>query len=532
MKDTVKCILGHIVDPVNKKIFDGEITVSGGRIAEIRSAQVSAGVSYIMPGFVDSHVHIESSMMLPAEFARICLRHGTVAAVCDPHEIANVLGEDGIELMLDNARSVPFHFAFGVPSCVPSCGGEIETCGCVLDSKTVARLLKRSEFRHLSEMMNYPGVLGGDPEVLAKLEAAREAGKPVDGHAPGLTGESRRAYARAGISTDHECSTLEEGRDAIAAGMKILIREGSAAKNFEALSPLIAEAPGRVMLCTDDSHPTDIIGGHINRLVKRALAAGYPLMDVLTAACVAPVRHYNLPVGLLQEGDSADFICVSDLTPEMRILGTCIAGEMLEDLQTPCFEVLPLHNICNAAPVSADDLKVSPAAARHIITVTDGSLLTGDEPFAEGADIQKIVCYNRYTPGARPVAAYIRGFGMKRGAFAQTIAHDCHNIVAVGTDDALLADVINRLIAMKGGIVATDGTRTDQLQLPVAGLISPLPVEDLAQKNRELEEVVRVSGCSMNAPFITLGFMSLPVIPALKLTDRGLFDSASMGFVS
>lgn len=528
-----QCLRGHIVDVVNRTLFDGEIKIHNGIITQIDiCSQLPREAPFIVPGFVDAHVHIESSMMLPREFARVAMRHGTVGVVCDPHEIANVLGMEGVELMIQNASALPFHFAFGAPSCVPSCGKEIETGGSRLDSRAVDSLLRRDEVYCLSEMMNYPGVLAGDEEVLAKIEAAKKAGKPVDGHAPGLVGEQRRQYAAAGISTDHECSGLDEAREAVSSGMYVLIREGSAAKNYRALAPLLAESPDRVMFCTDDSHPTDLLAGHINRLVSRALSEGYDLMDVLQVACVNPVRHYALPIGLLQVGDPADFICLSDITPSFRVLDTYLAGRRMAAVRTSPFELKPLYQVCEARPITEADLVPPKRRQEHVIVATDGSLLTGHEVYSDlPVDCQKLVCYNRYVQGARPAVAYIRGFHIDHGAIAQTIAHDSHNIVAVGSSDSLLCEVINRVIGLKGGIVATDGKEIVELPLPIAGLLSPASGEELAEQNVRLEELVKRTGCTMQSPFITLGFMSLPVIPDLKLTDKGLFDGRRFAFV-
>lgn len=513
------------MDVVGRAVYDGEIVARNGTIVSVTPRDGLPEESpYIVPGFVDAHIHIESSMMMPSEFARVALGHGTFGAVCDPHEIANVLGLEGIRLMLDDAKGVPFKFGFMAPSCVPSCGPEVETSGKCLDRDAVAALLGRDDIIGLAEMMNYPGVLAKDGEVMAKIRAAQAAGKPVDGHAPGLRGAQRKAYADAGISTDHECTTLEEGRDAIECGMYVLVREGSAARNFSALSPLIHESPESVMFCSDDIHPGDLVAGHIDRLVRRALSEGHSLMDVLTAACVNPVRHYHLPIGLLQPGDPADFLCISDLTAEFKILETYLDGRRIRIQPGPGFKMQDRYRICNASLVSPEDIAIVDKPGSSAIVASDGSLLTGKEAVCEvDAGLQKLVVYNRYTPGEKPQAAYIRGFGMKRGAIAQTIAHDCHNIVAIGTDDALIVDAVNRLIGLKGGIVVTDGKDTAELPLPVAGLISTLPAEELAAKEAYIEALVRKTGCTMQSPLITLAFMALPVIPELKLTDKGLF---------
>lgn len=518
---------GHIVNVIEGTIFDGVITVRNGIIASIQPCEVAPDAPYYMPGWVDSHVHIESSMMLPTEFARIAKRHGTIAAIADPHEIGNVLGIPGIELMLDNAKLTDFYFGFGVPSCVPAVGGDVETSGAVLDSHIVDSLLGRNDIYALSEMMNYPGVLNGDAEVMAKIAAAKRHGKPVDGHAPGVVGEQRMQYAAAGISTDHECSTMTEARDALKAGMYVQIREGSAAKNYDSLHYVLGIAPEQTMFATDDSHPTDLLNHHIDQHVRRSLALGYPLLDILKAASLNPIRHYKLPCGLLQVGDPADFIVLSDTTPQFRVLATYIRGVRHEDIASPAFEVLPEHRVCHALPITVADIQRTVSGDVPQIVARDCSLLTEDYVGPLDEESQKIVTYNRYVKGAKPAVGYIRGFKMTKGAFAQTIAHDCHNIIAVGADDESLVRVINHLIELGGGIVATDGEEMLELPLPIAGLISTQPAETLAEQNLALERMVQSCGCTMDSPFITLGFMALPVIPVLKLTDRGLFDAAT-----
>ncbi len=530
---TTESYAGRVVNILDGTVTDAKIVVKDGIIAGVIPCDVPDDAPYYLPGFVDSHVHIESSMMLPSEFARIAKRHGTVGAVCDPHEIANVLGVAGVELMLDNARNTDFYFGFGAPSCVPSCGTDVETSGEILDSKAVASLLKREDIMMLSEMMNYPGVLNADAEVMAKIDAARRVGKPVDGHAPGLVGEGRSQYAAAGISTDHECTQYEEARDAVASGMKVLIREGSAAKNYEALSPLIAECPDMLMLCTDDSHPTDLVQGHIDRIVRRAIKDGYPVMDVLRMACLNPVRHYGLKTGLLQVGDSADFIAVSDLSSDFKVIATFIHGVCQNDERSGDFELHDWHNRCEAAAITTEDIVYLNEGQSMIpqIVATDGSLFTDWYSGPKDSHSQKLVTYNRYVPEARPQVAYIRGFEITNGAIAQTIAHDCHNIIAVGSDDDMIVDMINRVISMRGGIAATDGKETATLPLPIGGIMSNLPGDDLSEINLKLERIVRQSGCPFNAPFITLAFMALPVIPKLKLTDKGLFDGNTFRFV-
>lgn len=532
----VTAFRGHIVDLVARRIFGGEIIVKDGRIDAIAECEVDAAAPYYMPGFIDSHVHIESSMMTPVEFARIALRHGTVGAVCDPHEIANVMGREGISLMLDLAGLTSFRFAFGMPSCVPSCSKEVETSGAVLDAHDVEEFMQRPDIYFLAEMMNFPGVLNADPEVMAKIAAAKAVGKPVDGHAPGLEGNDRMRYAAAGITTDHECHTIDTGRAAVAAGMIVQIREGSAAKDYAALAPLLAEAPGQVMLCTDDCHPEDFVRGHIDRIVRRAISEGYNVLDVLTAASLTPVKHYGIKAGLLQKGDPADFIVVTDLTPHFRVMKSYIDGEkvfsskgqytanrMLERSVHVQHDIVQrMINNFHATPITPADIARTPGAEESIIVATDGSLFTQCERGPITPEVQKLVVIERYSGQAVPQVAYIKGFGLTRGAFAQSIAHDCHNIVAIGSSDEDIVKVVNRVVEMQGGIAVTDGEVMEDLPLPVAGLISPLCGHELAFRCGLLSEVVKRAGCQMHSPFITLGFMCLPVIPQLKLTDKGL----------
>lgn len=536
---------GHIVDLIGRRIFGGEFEVKDGKIASMTECEVERDAPYFVPGFVDSHVHIESSMMTPVEFARIALRHGTIGAVCDPHEIANVMGAQGIDLMLKLAKLAEFRFAFGMPSCVPSCNADIETAGYALDAKDVAEFMQRDDIYFLAEMMNFPGVLSGDKEVMAKIEAARAAGKPVDGHAPSLMGDERARYAAAGISTDHECTTIETGRSAVRCGMIVQIREGSAAKDYAALAPLITEAPGQVMFCTDDCHPNDFVRGHIDRIVRRAITEGYDIMDILTAACLTPVKHYAIPSGLLQVGDPADFIVVNNLTPHFRVMKSYIGGEKvfsskglftanrLLERSVQIQKDLVTHMINNfrANPITPSDIARTPTSEENIIVASDGSLFTTHEVGAVTGDVQKLVVMDRYSGQAKPQVAYIRGFSLTKGAIAQSIAHDCHNIVAVGSNDEELAKVINRVIEMKGGIAVSDGVTIEDLPLPIGGLISPLCGHELAFRCDLLGEAARRAGCQFHSPFITLAFMCLPVIPMLKLTDKGLFNSQTFSFI-
>jgi len=540
-------IHARLVDLHARRIYPAEITVENGHIRHIREVgQAPAEAGFLLPGFVDAHVHIESSMLPPAEFARLAVVHGTVATVSDPHEIANVLGTEGVQFMLDDARRVPVKFCFGAPSCVPATG--FETAGAVLDAADVTRLLENPAIGYLSEMMNFPGVLHGDEQVLAKIAAAKRLGKPVDGHAPGLRGDEARRYFAAGITTDHECFTYEEGREKALLGVKILIREGSAARNFEALWPLLREFPEQVMFCSDDKHPDDLLRGHIDRLVARAVAKGCDLYDTLRAACLNPVLHYHLPVGLLREGDPADFVRVTDLTDfqvlETYIGGACVARNGASNLPHQ-FSGTPNRSV--VLPKKPADFHLP---SRHgtgivrIIRAWDGEIVTGNEEgharLQDGQllpypahDVLKIAVVNRYAPAEPPAIGFVRGFGLQRGALASSVAHDSHNIVAVGTDDMSLCAAVNAVIEAQGGISATDGAGdTRVLALPIAGLMSPMDGYELAGKYARLDAWVKGNlHCTLQAPFMALSFLALPVIPALKMTDLGLFDVGIFGFV-
>lgn len=531
---------GHLIDLHDRSIQPSFVHVRRGVIERIEPAD-DVPDQYLLPGFVDAHVHVESSMLTPSEFARAAVVHGTVATVSDPHEIANVLGLEGIEYMIDDGDRVPFHFAFGAPSCVPAT--PFETSGATLGPDAVAALLDREDVPYLSEMMNYPGAIERDPDVMAKIEAARARGKPVDGHAPGVRGEDAVRYADAGVETDHECVAIEEAREKLAAGMKIAIREGSAAKNFDELIPLMEEAPDRLMFCSDDRHPDALVAGHIDALVRRGLQRGYDRYDVLRAACVHPVEHYGLDVGLLREGDPADFIVVDD-PDALTVRQTYVEGELVaEDGETRVPRVSSdVINRFEAGSVEPSAFHVEARGPQiRVITASDNQLVTGetvvDTPQEKGwavadpeRDLLKLVVVNRYEEAA-PAVAFVRGFGLDKGALASTVAHDSHNVVAVGTSDASLARAINAVIDKKGGISAVaEGTHV--LPLPIAGLMSDEPHDVVARRYTRLSNFAQEQlGSSIDAPFMTLSFMALLVIPQLKLSDRGLFDGTEFEFV-
>jgi len=541
-------ITGNIVDVWKKTIYPAEVVVENGMIKSILETgnQLPGTGNFILPGFVDSHVHIESSMLIPSEFARLAVVHGTVGTVSDPHEIANVCGLEGVEFMIANGKQVPFKFNFGAPSCVPAT--IFETAGAVVNSDDVKKLLAKDEIKYLSEMMNFPGVLAKDTEVMKKIAAAHAIGKPVDGHAPGLRGEQAKEYIEAGISTDHECFTTEEAVDKLQHGMKILIREGSAAKNFEALIELLEDHPKMIMFCSDDKHPDSLVAGHINQLCARAVAKGIDVFSVLKAACVNPVLHYNLDIGLLREGDPADFIVAEDLT-NFNIRKTYINGELvaengesfIKSVSTPPIN----HFDCKA--ISMDVLKIrkekypSTEGKIPVIEALDGQLITnrlqlpGNEKNGEWVsdvdqDMLKMVVVNRYHTA--PVAkCFIKNFGFTNGAIASSVAHDSHNIVAVGVDDESLAKAINLVIAERGGISCVNEASAKVLALPVAGLMSAGDGYEVAEAYTAIDAMAKSLGSTLAAPFMTLSFMALLVIPHLKLSDKGLFDGDTFTFV-
>jgi len=534
-------IRGQVVDLVAGRIFPGSIEICDGRIAAVSQSD-AAPDQYIVPGLVDAHIHIESSMLPPSEFARLASVHGTLATVSDPHEIANVLGVKGVQYMIENGGQVPLKFYFGAPSCVPATG--FETTGSALHADDISLLLQQKDIHYLSEMMNYPGVIAGDDAVMKKIRLACRFGKPVDGHAPGLRGEAAAAYIEAGISTDHECTTIEEAREKIALGMHILIREGSAAKNFAALAPLIMEHPARCMLCSDDLHPDDLVRGHINLLVNRAIKLGYDPVSVLRCASLNPVRHYKLDVGMLQPGDAADFLLVDNLD-DFHIRSTWIDGIMVAGhgcSLIPRCHPLPINRFDASAKTPSDFrvqaaghcIRVIEAAENQLVTdcTIAAARLAGDAVIADtGRDLLKIAVINRYRD-ATPATAFIRGFGLQRGAIASTVAHDSHNIIAVGTSDEQICRAVNLLIAAQGGICAVCEDDSMLIPLPIAGLMSDQDGYQLAQRYAEINRFVHHLGCPMHAPFMTLSFMALLVIPRLKLSDQGLFDGDTFAFTS
>ncbi len=541
-------IKGNIVDILAKQIFYGEIIVQGGKISAIKKLLTTSDnnqtANFILPGFIDSHVHIESSMLVPSEFAKLAVVHGTVGTISDPHEIANVCGKQGVHYMIDNGKTVPFKFHFGAPSCVPAT--VFETAGAALDAIDVEELLHSNDIFYLSEMMNFPGVLNADEEVYKKIAAAKNIGKPIDGHAPGLRGEIAKKYIDAGITTDHECFTAEEALDKLQYGMKILIREGSAAKNFEALIGLMQEHYAMMMFCSDDKHPDSLTAGHINKLCARAVAKGIDVFKVLQAACINPVKHYKMNVGLLKNNDAADFIVVEDLI-NFKVFQTYINGILVaENGKSKIKTIAPavINNFeCNIKNVVDYKFNVAHFGQTvYAIEALDGQLITNKiicKPIIKNSfyesdvanNILKIVVVNRYKNA--PIAkGFIKNFGIKEGAIASSVAHDSHNIVAVGVDDESICNAINLVIKERGGVSAVKSNNKIVLGLPVAGLMSNQDGYIVAQQYTAIDKMVKDEmGSTLTAPFMTLSFMALLVIPHLKLSDKGMFDGDKFGFI-
>jgi len=544
----IQTVSGNLVDIFAKKIYAAEIQIDNGKIISIKPLTTSSFTNFILPGFIDAHVHIESSMLIPSEFARLAVVHGTVATVSDPHEIANVCGLKGVEFMIENGKKVPFKFNFGAPSCVPAT--IFETAGATLNADQIKILLEKDEIKYLSEMMNFPGVLHNDDEVMKKINAAHNLKKPVDGHAPGLRGADAKKYIEAGITTDHECFTKEEALDKLKYGMKIIIREGSAAKNFEALIDLLNDYLDDIMFCSDDKHPDSLVAGHINQLCARAIAKGIDVFKVLKAACVNPVLHYKLNVGLLKENDAADFIIVKDLKT-FEVLQTYINGNLVAENGKSLIKniiddnAITVNNFnCSKKQIHEFEYQTTIDAKEiftDVIEALDGQLITnkikapvkindGKMQSNIADDIIKLVVVNRYY-NTVIAKAFIKNFGLKSGAIASSVAHDSHNMVAAGVDDESLCRAVNLIIEKKGGISCVDNEMELLLALPVAGLMSNEDGYKIASAYTAIDAMAKKLGSKLSAPFMTLSFMALLVIPHFKLSDKGLFDGDAFALI-
>jgi adenine deaminase len=533
---------GNIVNIFDNSIFFGVISVFEGRIFNIvRTKEEMPEAPYFLPGFVDAHVHIESSMLVPSQFGKIAVVHGTVGTVSDPHEIANVLGTKGVEFMIENGEKIPFKFCFGAPSCVPAT--EFETAGAIVSVDDIEYLMANPKIGYLAEMMNFPGVIYENEEVLAKLAIAKKYHKPIDGHAPGLRGEQSQKYFSYGITTDHECFSYDEAKEKLEMGVKVLIREGSAAKNFNDLISLANEYSAQMMFCSDDKHPDDLVEGHINLLVKRAVESGVNVFKALRMASLNPVRHYDLNIGLLREGEPADFIEVNNLQ-DFKVLATYIDGNLVASKGVTLIQDVKAVKVNNfsAKAIKAEDLNIEiPKDSKSIktIKVNDGQLITDsflfdlaqrDADFLTTNDILKLVVYNRYKED-QPKLAFINGFGIKNGAIASSVAHDSHNIIAVGTSDEDIEQAINLIVREKGGISVVADEKMGVLPLPIAGLMSDRDGYEVAKDYTQIDQFTKSQlNCTLKSPFMSLSFMALLVIPSLKLSDKGLFDGNTFEF--
>ncbi|HOP03287.1 MAG TPA: adenine deaminase [Tenuifilaceae bacterium] len=540
MNKEVTVVKGVLVSPELRTKRGVEIVMSGGRIIEIKNCP-NVNKPFILPGFIDSHIHIESSMLIPSAFARMAVRHGTVAVVTDPHEVANVAGIDGIRFMVNDAKQTKLKFFFGIPSCVPA--SPIEKSGAVLGAEKVESLLKENDFYFLAEMMNFPGVVFNDKDVHRKLNAAKKVGKPIDGHAPGLSGVPLEQYVNSGISTDHECSTTEEAIEKIGLGMKIQIREGSAAKNFEKLIPIVKSHKDSVMFCTDDCHPDYLQKGHINKIVARAIELGYDLYEVLQIACINPINHYKIPIGKIEVNCKPDFTVVNDLVSfdviETYIDGEKIFGQNEVFLNEP--KTLP-NSFYFRDELCKEELKVTAKSQNlNVIGVIDGELITkwiketvlvpigSVVDTNPQQDLLKIVLLDRYS-NSKPIVGFIRGFGIKKGAIAASIAHDSHHIISVGCDDESIYKSLTWIIDSRGGICYTHN-ETQGIPLPFYGLMTSMDGDKVSQMYQELNNLVKENGCTLESPFMTASFMALTVIPELKIYHKGLFDSTNFKHV-
>ena len=561
----------YILDVLTDSVYPARITIEAGIFKEIVPIHVTEETKIdveglMLPGFIDSHIHIESSMMTPAQFAKIAVRHGTTAVVCDPHEIANVCGIEGIEFMIENASTVPFNFYFAAPSCVPATA--FETSGAILDSDDIEFLLQKDEIVALAEMMNFPGVIGQDSEVLRKLELARKYKKPIDGHAPLVSGKDLDKYIEQGIVTDHECSSFQEAMEKKQKGMKIMVRDGSSAKDMEALFDFSERIehyknqdsfgiiPNEVLsrrlhspifdfIVSDDKHPNDLIRGHLNESVKKAADLGIDIIKAIEMVTINPAAHFDLDAGSIVTGAKADFIIIDNLN-DLNILKTYISGECVFDGEEVLFDIgeVEVENSITSDEKFAEDFDVyfdGDECKVNVIECTDGDLLTKKATARlitkDGIvqpdifqDILKIAVVERY--GSNTVAnGFIKGFGLKKGAIASSIAHDSHNIVVVGYSSEMMAEAVNTVIENKGGIAVVSEDFEDSLSLPIAGLMSNEDAYDIAKKLDILHRMASALGCKLDSPFMTMAFMSLLVIPSIKLSDKGLFDGDSFEFM-
>ncbi len=537
----MKHLKGNIYD-YNTGGFIKGILIFDNTIVDIVEDSSIVENCFILPGFVDAHVHIESTMLTPIEYAKECVKHGVVAAITDPHEIANVCGVSGIKYMVKCANQTPVKIFTGAPSCVPATS--FETSGALISPADIESLFIEGLCSHLAEMMNFPGVLNGDEIVLKKIEVANRFQKNIDGHAPLLSGINLLNYISKNITTDHECITVSEAIEKIDAGMKIMLRESSASKDFDNLITLINSHPDYIMFCTDDCHPDELQNGYLEKLFRKALLKRYPIKNIIKGSNINAVNHYQLSVGSLKIGDYADFIVIDDLL-NFSILKTYINGDLVFDGINVLFTVQNISPINKffINKVSKNDLTIyaKKNSVINAIEIIPDSLITkhfkfsvcNNQFFLESditSDLLKIVVVNRYLK-AKPNVGFIRGFGLKYGAIGGSVSHDSHNIIVVGVDDASIISAIETIQTGRGGLVAISDHDIDFLPLPIGGLMSDKSCSEVASQYRHINESAKKLGTQLNSPFMTLAFMSLLVIPELKISDRGLFNINTYSFI-
>ncbi|REE28506.1 adenine deaminase [Methanothermobacter defluvii] len=532
-------IRGNILNVFTGDIYPAEIEVAGGRVRCVRSISGNFSV-IILPGFIDAHLHIESSMLTPSSFAAAAIPHGTVSTISDPHEIANVMGVDGVRFMIDDAAATPMKFYFTAPSCVPAT--PFETAGAEITAREIEELLRMDSVVALGEMMNFPGVIAGDDGVMAKIEAARDLNMPVDGHAPLLSGDELCTYIGAGISTDHECVSPEEVLEKRRLGMKIMAREGSSARNLRDLA-----AAGCDFLVSDDIHPADLLEGHMDRILRRAVDYGIDPVSAVQMVTINPAEHYGLSTGAIAPGWDADFVVVDSLrdfnVKRVYIDGRPVAEEGRYLIKRRGGTRAPPRKLeVPDFPVERLDFRAEgDEATVRVIDVLDGQLITEESvatlEVEDGAvqadtssDILRVSVLDRYGRG-NISSGFVHGFGLQEGAIASTVAHDSHNLIVVGVDPELMKRAVDILKKAGGGLVAVAEDDHRVLQLPVAGLMSDGDVFEVADGFENLNTFTEQLGSRLSAPFMTMSFLSLLVIPRLKIGDRGLFDVEKFEFV-
>lgn len=550
---------GRVVNVFNGEINETNLAIKGSIIAAIGNKYkqgkeiIDLEGKFLAPGLIDAHLHIESTLLQPAELARVIVARGTTSVINDPHEVANVLGVRGVEMMLEAAEDLPCDFFSTVPSCVPATA--METAGAAIDSEQVEKLLQHPGVVGLGEMMNYPGVLEGDPEVMKKILAAHRAGKVVDGHAPGLSGSELQAYLATGISTDHETITADEALEKIKSGMKVIIRHGSASSSLEELLPLVnADNIDSFMFGSDDREAAELINrGHLDDLLKTAVKMGSDPVMLIRMATINAAAHYRLnDRGALAPGCLADIVVfdnLKDFNVEMVVKDGLLAarqGSAILDIDKKDFPREALQSVNVLSELEAGDFDYNPGTCEvPVIGVVPGQLVTEklymDTERSEGgfvranpgAGLNKIAVIERHHASGRVAVALVKGLGLKRGALASTVAHDSHNILVAGVEEMAMAAAVNELVKMGGGFVAANenGEVMASLALQIAGLMSLEPALVVAEKMDNLLKAAKELGSALPQPFLTLAFLALPVIPSLKITDRGLFDVDNFTFL-